>query len=81
MAGHSESSEIQVEFPLFPLGSMFLGHSLASAENVHVLLLAGLPYELDAADKVHLLECAGLGIEVDEGIIAAHSLIDGPCFV
>ena len=50
-------------------------------ENPFRTQLTSLPYELDAAGKVYPLEQAGLGIEVDEGFIAAHPLIDGPCFV
>ncbi|WP_025809854.1 mandelate racemase/muconate lactonizing enzyme family protein [Pseudomonas chlororaphis] len=50
-------------------------------ENPFRTQLTSLPYEVDAAGKVHPLERPGLGIEVDEGFIAAHPLIDGPCFV
>jgi D-galactarolactone cycloisomerase len=39
------------------------------------------PYVLDKSGCVRPLEGAGLGIAVDEAFIAAHPLIDGPCYV
>ena len=43
--------------------------------------LGTLPYELDADGRVHPLSGPGIGIEVDEKFVAAHPLIDGPCYV
>lgn len=43
--------------------------------------VCGLPYELAADGTVTVREGPGLGIEVDEAFIAAHPLIDGPCYV
>ena len=43
--------------------------------------LGGKPYELDADGRVQPLEGPGIGIEVDEEFIAAHPLIEGPCYV
>lgn len=43
--------------------------------------VVGIPYALDADGCVVPLEGPGLGAEVDEGFIAAHPLIDGPCYV
>jgi len=36
---------------------------------------------MDALGCVRPLEAPGIGIEVDEDFIAAHPLIDGPCYV
>ncbi len=43
--------------------------------------LGGKPYELDADGRVKPLEGPGIGIEVDEKFVAAHPLIEGPCYV
>ena len=43
--------------------------------------LGGKPYELNADGRVAPLEGPGIGIDVDEKFIAAHPLIDGPCYV
>ncbi|MEZ5657981.1 MAG: mandelate racemase/muconate lactonizing enzyme family protein [Burkholderiaceae bacterium] len=43
--------------------------------------LGGAPYALDADGRVMPLDKPGLGIEVDAGFVAAHPLIDGPCYV
>lgn len=43
--------------------------------------VVGIPYKLDANGCVQALEGAGLGAPVDEAFIAAHPLIDGPCYV
>ena len=43
--------------------------------------VVGTPYRLDADGCVQALEGAGLGAPVDEAFIAAHPLIDGPCYV
>ena len=39
------------------------------------------PYEVDASGCVRPLEAPGHGIQIDEGFLAAHPLIDGPCYV
>ena len=39
------------------------------------------PYVLDASGSVCPLEAPGHGITVDEAFVAAHPLIDGPCYV
>lgn len=41
----------------------------------------GIPYTLDSSGCVMPLEGPGLGAEIDESFIAAHALIDGPCYV
>ena len=41
----------------------------------------GIPYTLDADGCVQALEGPGLGASVDEAFIAAHPLIEGPCYV
>ena len=43
--------------------------------------LAGIPYTLDANGCVTPSDGPGLGVEVDEAFIAAHPLIEGPCYV
>lgn len=43
--------------------------------------VCGLPYTLAPDGTVTVREGPGLGIEVDEAFIAAHPLIDGPCYV
>jgi L-alanine-DL-glutamate epimerase-like enolase superfamily enzyme len=43
--------------------------------------VGGSPYRLDAQGCVLPLEGPGLGIEVDERFLAAHPLIEGPCYV
>ncbi|MGU3496642.1 mandelate racemase/muconate lactonizing enzyme family protein [Xanthobacteraceae bacterium A53D] len=43
--------------------------------------VCGLPYTLAPDGTVTTREGPGLGIEVDEAFIAAHPLIDGPCYV
>ena len=43
--------------------------------------LGHTPYELDANGCVHPLQGNGIGIEVDEDFVAAHPLIEGPCYV
>lgn len=43
--------------------------------------VCGLPYELDDNGCVHPKDGPGLGVEVDEKFIAAHPLIEGPCYV
>ncbi len=44
--------------------------------------LAGqLPYRLDADGCVRPLEGVGIGLTVDTAFIAAHPLIEGPCYV
>lgn len=40
-----------------------------------------LPYELDADGCVRPLDGAGIGLRIDEKFIAAHPLIEGPCYV
>ncbi|OYW13540.1 MAG: hypothetical protein B7X34_00005 [Acidobacteriia bacterium 12-62-4] len=39
------------------------------------------PYTLDAEGCVQASARAGLGVQVDEAFLAAHPLIDGPCYV
>ena len=41
----------------------------------------GRPYVLDENGQVRPPEGAGLGVEVDERFLAAHPLIEGPCYV
>ena len=41
----------------------------------------GIPYALDQNGCVRPLEEPGIGIVVDEDFLAAHPLIDGPCYV
>jgi len=43
--------------------------------------LGGQPYQLDKNGHVLPLEAPGIGIDVDENFLAAHPLIDGPCYV
>ena len=43
--------------------------------------VVGLPYQLDAEGCVRPPEGPGLGVEVDERFLAAHPLIEGPCYV
>ncbi|GAC1331840.1 MAG: hypothetical protein NVSMB26_10650 [Beijerinckiaceae bacterium] len=43
--------------------------------------VVGTPYQLDSEGGVRPLEGAGLGIIVDEDFLAAHPLIEGPCYV
>jgi D-galactarolactone cycloisomerase len=43
--------------------------------------VGGIPYTLGADGCVLPLERPGIGIEVDEKFVAAHPLIDGPCYV
>jgi D-galactarolactone cycloisomerase len=43
--------------------------------------LGGLPYQVDKTGCVRPLEKPGHGIEVDEAFVAAHPLIEGPCYV
>ena len=43
--------------------------------------LGGVPYQLSESGQVLPLEKAGIGIEVDEKFLAAHPLIEGPCYV
>jgi len=43
--------------------------------------MGSAPYALDANGCVRPLETPGIGVEVDEGFVAAHPLIDGPCYV
>jgi len=43
--------------------------------------MGSAPYSLDANGCVRPLETPGIGVEVDEGFVAAHPLIDGPCYV
>lgn len=40
-----------------------------------------LPYELDADGCVTALDGIGIGLVIDEKFVAAHPLIDGPCYV
>ncbi|MNW00483.1 hypothetical protein D3C71_1959820 [compost metagenome] len=40
-----------------------------------------LPYTLDADGCVRPLDGAGIGLKIDEKFIAAHPLIEGPCYV
>lgn len=43
--------------------------------------LGTLPYRLDENGAVAPLESAGIGIDINEAFVAAHPLIDGPCYV
>ncbi|GAB4394545.1 MAG: mandelate racemase/muconate lactonizing enzyme family protein [Kiloniellaceae bacterium] len=43
--------------------------------------VGGVPYRLDGEGCVRPLEGTGHGIEVDETFVAAHPLIEGPCYV
>lgn len=43
--------------------------------------VGGTPYAVDAEGCVRPLEGPGLGLEIDEAFIAAHPLIEGPCYV
>lgn len=43
--------------------------------------VGGVPYRLDGEGCVRPLEGTGHGIEVDEAFVAAHPLIEGPCYV
>lgn len=43
--------------------------------------VCGQPYAIDADGCVSPKDGPGLGIEVDEDFIAAHPLIEGPCYV
>ncbi len=43
--------------------------------------IGGVPYQVDSAGCVSPLERPGHGIEVDEAFVAAHPLIEGPCYV
>ena len=52
-----------------------------SLDNLFRDELTSTPYELAADGTVRPLTGAGLGLDVDEGFLAAHPLIDGPCYV
>jgi D-galactarolactone cycloisomerase len=43
--------------------------------------LVPTPYSLDTDGCVRPLPGPGLGVDVDEAVLAAHPLIDGPCYV
>lgn len=43
--------------------------------------IGGVPYRVDSSGCVRPLERPGHGIEVDEAFVAAHPLIEGPCYV
>jgi D-galactarolactone cycloisomerase len=43
--------------------------------------IGGVPYQVSKEGVVRPLEKPGHGIEVDEAFVAAHSLIEGPCYV
>lgn len=43
--------------------------------------VCGLPYHLAPDGTITCREGPGLGIEVDEAFLAAHPLIEGPCYV
>lgn len=43
--------------------------------------IGGLPYKVDEAGCVRPLEGSGHGIQVDEAFVAAHPLIEGPCYI
>ena len=43
--------------------------------------LGGIPYKLDLNGCVEPLDQPGIGLVVDEKFLAAHPLIDGPCYV
>jgi L-alanine-DL-glutamate epimerase-like enolase superfamily enzyme len=43
--------------------------------------IGGIPYNVDFSGCVHPLDRPGHGIEVDEAFVAAHPLIEGPCYV
>ena len=43
--------------------------------------VVGEPYRLDDEGKVRPPDGPGLGVTVDERFLAAHPLIDGPCYV
>lgn len=43
--------------------------------------VGGSPYVVSKDGTVAPLERPGIGIEVDEAFVAAHPLIDGPCYV
>jgi D-galactarolactone cycloisomerase len=43
--------------------------------------IGGAPYKVDRAGCVQPLDRPGHGIEVDEKFVAAHPLIEGPCYV
>ncbi len=43
--------------------------------------VVGRPYALDADGRVRPPDGPGLGVEVDERFLAAHPLIEGPCYV
>ncbi len=43
--------------------------------------VVGTPYSLDTDGHVRPPEGPGLGVEVDERFLAAHPLIEGPCYV
>ncbi|WBU64802.1 mandelate racemase/muconate lactonizing enzyme family protein [Paracoccus aerodenitrificans] len=43
--------------------------------------VCGLPYDLDPQGCVVPKDGPGLGVEIDEAFIAAHPLIEGPCYV
>lgn len=52
-----------------------------SCSNLFRTALTSEPYSLDANGKVQAPKGPGLGVEVDESFLAAHPLIDGPCYV
>lgn len=43
--------------------------------------VGGVPYSVGTDGCVLPLERPGIGLEVDEAFVAAHPLIDGPCYV
>ena len=43
--------------------------------------LGGTPYQLDQNGRVSPLDEPGIGLDLDEKFLAAHPLIDGPCYV
>ena len=43
--------------------------------------VGGRPYALDAEGCVRPLDGPGIGLEIDEAFLAAHPLIEGPCYV
>lgn len=52
-----------------------------STNNLFRDQLTSTPYELDSNGCVRPLESPGIGVEVDEGFLAKHPLIEGPCYV
>jgi len=78
---HPISFRVDTDEGLVGWGEAHHGRAPGAIAKLVDTTLRELVTGMDAQGCVRPLQAPGIGVEVDEAFIAAHPLIDGPCYV